>query len=506
MEIDEISSPLGATGEAFQELIEIPDAPSRAKTILWNFGWLGAGAAGSRLISLVTNAVLARRISTSGYGVTGIAQSITLYFGLVSDLGLGTVALREGAQNPGQLQRVISSMLGLRLALSVAASLLGLAVTPYLPFSESSRALFNLYLFTLPIQALSMEWVFRATQRMYWNTILQIVGAILTLLLTVALVRDPRDLLRVGGITAAVAAVAALLSIFVLRGQGYHAWPIFTLREARDYLGQSLPLCASSLAILLYTQANNLILGYVRGESDVGLYGAAIRLSQLFYQPIWLYFAAMVPALMQCWALSPEKACSMLSTSVRLTAITTIGFGLVAASAGPWLLVKIFGKPFGGSAAAFEILIWTGVIIAIGHNWVELTVAAKKNNLLVQSAFLGALVNLVVCTATVHRMGIRGAAVSNLLAEIAVPAYLIVALRKQVELRVLQAVTKPALAGAAAYGVFLATRWSAPVVCLALTTFSYVGILILTGGIGLLDLKRLHGLISLPRIAPEFDS
>src|SRR5208282_2115718 len=76
-------------------------ASSRGRMIFWNFSSLSASAAVSRLAALATNVVLARRVSTSGYGITGIAQSTTMYFGLLSDLGLGTVAIREGVQRPG---------------------------------------------------------------------------------------------------------------------------------------------------------------------------------------------------------------------------------------------------------------------------------------------------------------------------------------------------------------------------------------------------------------------
>jgi len=479
---------------------------SHGTTILWNFGSLGASAAFTRLAGLAANAVLARRIFTSGYGIIGIAQSATTYFGLLSDLGLGTVAVREGAQHPGKLQSVISSMMGLRLLLACTASLLGLLVAPHLPFSESSRTLFRLFLVTLPIQALSVDWVFRAVQRMYWNTILEVSGAVLALILTITFVREPHDIWRVAIIAGVAAVVTALLGIFVLSRLGYHARPTFSLVQARYFLVQSLPLCASSLAILLYTQANSLILGAIRGEADVGLYGAAIRLSQVFYQPIWLYFAAMAPALMQSWADSPGRARSLLSTSVRLTAISSIGFGLLAASAGPWLLAKIFGKAFSGSGQAFEIMIWTGVVIAVGHNWGELAIAAKKNRLLMQATFLGAFVNLAFCAATVSRMGIQGAALSNLLAEIAVHVLLICSFGWDMGIKALLDAAKPVLAGTGAYAISLATRWSAPPVCATLSALSFLVLLFLVGGITAGDLKRLRGMIPARKVAYEISS
>ena len=471
---------------------QIPPAPSHGRTILLNFSSLSVGAAASRLAGLATNAVLGRRVSAAGFGVTGIAQSVTQYFGLLSELGLSTVAVREGAQNPGNLQNVISSMLGLRLALSLAAVPLGFLTAQYLPYSEASRNLFRIYLLTLPIQALSVDWVFRSIQRMYLNTVLQIVGALVTLILTVTLVRQPKDLVRVAGIAAVVAMLTVALGMRLLRREGYSARPSFSLSESSYFLRQSLPLCATSVAITLYTQANNLILGAVRGDADVGLYVAATRLSQVCYFPIWLYFAAMAPALMQTWAVSADSARSFLSTSVRVTATVSIGFGLLGASSGQWILTRIFGKSFNGSGSAFELLVWTGVVIAIGHNWGELCIASKRNRLLMQSTFLGALVNLAVCATTVSRMGIRGAALSNMLAEIAVHAIMIPSFGWHMGLSVLREAWKPALAGGGAYGVSMATRGCWPPLCAILTGAVYTALLLAIGGVSRSDIARLR--------------
>jgi len=438
--------------------------------------------------------------------MTGIAQTATLYFGLLSDLGLGVVAVREAAQHPEGLQRVMSAMMGLRLVLAITACLLGLVVAPHLPFSESSRSLFRFYLLTLPIQALSVDWVFRAVQRMYWNTVLEIASATLTLILTVMLVRQQSQILRVAGITAAAAATTAFLGILVLTRLGYHARPVFSIAEAKYFLGQSLPFCASTLAFLLYAQSANLILGALRGEADVGLYGAAVRLSQMFYQWIWLYFMAMAPALMQDWAYSAEKARELLLMSVRLTAIASIGFGLIASSMGSWLLVMIFGKPFSQASQAFEIMIWTGIVFAIGHNWGELAVAAKRNRLLIHSTFLGAFVNLAVCAATVPRMGIRGAALSNLFAEIAVHGFRIHSFGWHLGFKPLERAARPALAGAGAYAISLAMRWSPPPICAIVSVCSFVGLLFLMGEITVLDVKRLRRIISFRRVALETHS
>jgi O-antigen/teichoic acid export membrane protein len=498
----DIPTPTDSLAEAFEDQASA-QVPSRAKTILWNFGTLSLGAAVSRLAGLATNAVLARSVSASGFGVAGIAQSVAIYFTLLSDMGLGTVAIREGAQNRSKLQQVISSTIGLRLTIAFALIPIGFITAQFLPYSESSKNLLRIYLLTLPLQALSVEWVFRSLQRMYLNTALQIFGAVVTLVLTIALVHQAKDLIWVAGIAAIAAAIGAILGLGLLRRQGYNAWPTFSLKESSYLLRQSLPLCAVSFAVTMYAQTNNLILGAYRSEAEVGLYVAATRLIQVCYYPIWLYFTAMAPALMEAWSVSWGSAKSLLSSSVRITAIISIGSGLVASSLSKWAIRAVFGRSFDGAGSAFNILVWTGVIIAVGHNWDELCVAARKNRMLLQATLLGAFVNFAVCFLTVSHIGIRGAALGNMVAEVAAHAYLLVSFGWQMGLSILREAFKPAVAGGAACGVMFATRNTGLLVCPALTALSYATILLMIGGVTAGDLNRVRALIPTRKILPD---
>lgn len=504
--MNEIPAPVEVLEESNPILDPRSPAPSRGKTIFLNFASLTVAAAFNRLAALGTNAVLARRVSASGFGVAGLAQSVTQYFNLLSDLGLGTVAVREGAQNPGRLQTVIASTLGLRLILAFALIPIGMVTARFLPYSEASRDLFRVYLFTLPILAMSVEWVFRAIQKMYLNTALQALGAVLTLGLTVALVRNSSDLIRVAWITAISVGAMVVLGIYLLSREGYHSWPTFSLRECRYLLAQSLPLCATSFAITLYTQANILILGAMRSDAEVGLYVAATKLSAACYSPVWFYFTAMAPALSEAWAVSIDSARSLLSNSVRVSTTISIGGGLIAASVSQWAMARIFGQSFGGAGAAFDLLIWTGVVVAIGHNWSELCVAARRNRLLVQSTFMGAIVNLAVCALAVSRIGIRGAALGNLVAEVVAHAFIIASFGWHMGLSVLREAIRPVAAGAGAYGVMFVTRSSGLPLCPFATASSYLALLFMVGGITAHDLNRLRAFIPFRRSALDTPS
>jgi O-antigen/teichoic acid export membrane protein len=424
---------------------------SVAANIARNFASLLVGRFGSQLIGFLTNAYLARRVAPAGFGAIGLAQAAMTYLTIFSDSGLSTIAVREGAQHPGKVQTLIASVSALRLLLALGCMLAGLLVAGYLPYSEASRQILRVFAISLPVQAIAVDWVFRALQKMHYIAIVQIASSALTLALTLCLVKNPAHVLRVPWIGVVAGAGAVALSLWLLHQVGYHLRFRFGFGAFRRHLAQSIPLCASSLAITLYIQVNYLILGKVHSEAVVGLYSAAARLTVVLSTVHWLYYAAMAPALMALYQVSRPKAAALLGQSVRVTAI--FGFGMLAIGlpASRLLVRLVFGPAFTDATPVFGVMLASAAVVAVSHNWGQLAVAAHREQLVLKSTLLGGLMNLVVCAVLIRPLGAVGAATGNLLAEIAVALALFLPWPAEFRGRAL----RPALGPAAACAIAL---------------------------------------------------
>jgi len=405
---------------------------------------------GSQAMTFLTNAYLARRIAPAGFGAVGLAQSIVSYLGLVSDSGLSLIALRDGAQDPSRLDDLIRSITGLRLALSCALVPVGLLAAQFLPFSEPSRNVLRVFALSLPLQALAVDWVFRALQRMHYAAITQLATAALTLLLTVVFVHHPRHLERVPWLGVATGAAAVALSLNLLGRTGHRLSVSFRWNRSKRYLAQSLPLCAASFAITLYIQANFLILGKVHGDAEVGMYAAASKIAAVVFTITSLYFSAMAPALMELSARSSRDAARLLAESVRVTAAGACGLVAIGAAGSGSILRWVFGAPFLPASNALAILLCSGGVVAVTSNWGQLAIACHRERLLLWATALGGCANLMVCAALVGRYASLGAAIGNLAAEVVVGAVVIAPWPREVGLGTLRASLKPALVAAVA--------------------------------------------------------
>ena len=396
-----------------------------ARGVAGNFASLAGGKLAAQLLGFLTNAYLARRIAPSGFGAVALAQAAMTYLTILADAGLSTIAVREGSQNPGRLAEVIRAISGLRLLLAGAGVAAGLVCAEFLPYSESSRQILRIYALSLPLTALSVDWAFRALQKMKYNALVQAAGAAVTLGLTLAWIRGPDHAVRAPVVAAASAAFGVALAAGLLKRCGYSLGVRFDRGQFRSYLGEALPLCASSLAITLYIQINYFIVGRVCGESELGIYAAAARVATVLSAAHWLYYAAMAPAFLGLYGRSDEMARRFFRQSVRMTSI--LGFGLIAAGycAAPLLVRVVFGEAYQGAAPVLRVMVVSAGIVAVAHNWAQLAIAARRERSILKATAAGGVVNLVLCPLLAMAAGPAGAAASTLAAEVAVAAMLI---------------------------------------------------------------------------------
>lgn len=393
---------------------------SIARVVAFNLASMATARFISLLVGFATNVYLARRISPSAFGAVTLAQAVMTYLAIISDSGLSTIAIREGSQHPGTLQALISSVSALRVLLASACMVAGFFCAEFLPYSANSRRLLRMFALSLPAQALAVDWTFRALQKMHFAAIVQITGSVLTLLLTLTLIKTPAQTLRVPIISLLVSLLGVLVSLRLLRHAGYRIAFTFAPHVWKIYLTQSLPLCASTLARTLYTQLNYLILGGVQNDAAVGCYAAASRIELAPSTCYVLYYLAIGPALMNLYRQSKEAASLVLSHSVRLTSTVSLGIFSVGFAASPVLVRAIFGPPFAAAGPVLMVMLATTCVVAVGHNWAQLAIAARRERLLFNSVLLGGATNLLLCSLLVKPLGPLGAAIGTLVAEVAV--------------------------------------------------------------------------------------
>lgn len=309
---------------------------------------------GAAAATLVTVHIETARFGRAGWGLFATATALVTLLGVVEDLGLETVGVRQLAEAPRDRQRLFATALSLRLALSMVAAALAVGLAD-LGWHERTllvvvAGLSPLLVADAVLSATSA--VFQAAHRLAVSGVFELVGAVLTLAAAMAVVTSGLPLPDLALTTGGAAVVGAGASLVAAR----RFVPISFDGDLRGWT--RLLMSAAPFALMLvvsaaYAQIDTLILSVVRGSSAVGTYGVATLITQLVAS-----FGSFAMAI----ALPRLSGADRAGRMPWLRWLSVVLYGLVLPACvgttllAPSIVVMVAGRAFASAAVPLALL------------------------------------------------------------------------------------------------------------------------------------------------------
>lgn len=382
-----------------------------------NLNWLFADRIIRIVGSLAIGIWVARYLGPGDYGLLNFALSFVTLFGTVGRLSIDPVGVRELTRFPEREQEILGTIFRLKLWGSMAAVVL---VLPAAWLAQPDNPLF-LWLVTITAIGIlfnALDGIDIFYQARTLSKYVVQARAIAFLVFSVA-----RVYLILGGFSVLWFAVAATLELAL--GAGLMVW-IYRRKEgkisgwkwrgetARLLLKDGWPLIASSLLIILHTRIDQVMLGQMLGEVEVGIYSAAIRISEAWMFVPALIVQAVMPHFVQLRERSPARYQQRLMQLYSAMFWTGVTAGILTLLVGQQVIELMFGEAFAGAYVPLVLTIWTGIFIAqaVARSlWLiseNLQVFRLFNNLI--AVPLNVLLNLL----WIPNYGVSGAAAASL--------------------------------------------------------------------------------------------
>ena len=451
-----------------------------------NYFAVSAGNLFSRAISFAVVAYLARVLGPTAFGEWAWAQAVLVFGLIVADWGLQTQGIRQLAERPEDARRTVSAYVGLRLVLGIVAAI-GLAAFGYLAAPSRQIAhLTALYGASLLATALLPEWIFIGTHRMGYVGLTRVLQYSCYAGMVFLAVRGPADIFAVPLANAAGITCAALSLFVLLRGRLAGWRPVIAPGVWRPILAEATPLAVSYIVIQLYLAFPILLLGWLRGPSEMGYFNGPYRVLLVLGELVNLFLMALYPTVAERWSKDATSVGSLLGHVVRVVAILTVPIAMGGAVVARPLLRLLFGAEFGPSVLTFQIIVWNVVLLGINGVYTQLVLLMhRRQREFLSIVSVGAVVSLLVNAVLAARYGHNGVAVAWVISEVAVAVAGYFMARRFVVLPLARHFTKPFIAG----GLMAAICWGllsigVPVVAtIALGVVSYGMSLLITGAV-----------------------
>jgi O-antigen/teichoic acid export membrane protein len=182
-------------------------------------------------------------------------------------------------------------------------------------------------------------------------------------------------------------------------------------------LKDSWPLFFSSIAVVIYMKIDQIMIGEILGEKELGIYSAAVRISEMWYfVPVIIsnsIFPAIIYAKKKSKKLYLNKLQKLYAFFLWFSAIMSILVFFIA----PFLIKISFGEGYELSARVLSIHIWSGVAVFLGVASCKHLLAENLTRIDLYRTIIGVFVNIFLNFLLIPIYGIIGAAFATLISQ-----------------------------------------------------------------------------------------
>lgn len=381
-----------------------------------NFLVLGGAEAVARVIAFGSTIFVARVVGVEGYGAVAFAAAVVLYLTQIVEFGVEVIGIREIAVNRLRTMDITPSLITARLILAtgIVVAVVGISMTIVPPPEGPVLAVYALSL--LPIAA-GTRWIYVGLETTRLPGIARLARDTMLLVLVLALVRGPGDVVAVPLAIFVAECVGALILAAWLVRRGLRLPLQLRLSPVASVARQAWPIVGHGLLGLLIYNSDLLFLRFFRDLASVGLYAAGYTLISFLLNLGVVYCNNLIATSARLGTRSPA-ALDLYRRANQHVFAASLPLAVGGVLFAQQMIRVVFGPSYAPAGIALAILIGS-VPFSLLRNVMQATlIACGRQDRVFRLTALSAVLNLVLNALFVPRYGIAGAATATLLTEI----------------------------------------------------------------------------------------
>ncbi len=384
------------------------------------------------IAGLFVGIYVARYLGPEQFGVYSYAAAFVALFGTIARLGLDSIVVRDLVNHPQERDVYLGTAFWLKLiGAFVTLGLLAIAVQ-----FTSNDATTNLYIFIIAsgliFQSFDVvDFHFQSKVLSKYVSIAKLVQLALSSILKLYFILTQADLFWLVLVSLVDQITLALSLAFAYWRQRIGSFFLsFNLGAAKTMLRNAWPLILSGIAISLYMRIDQIMIKEMLGEKEVGLYSAAVRLSEAWYFVPVIVATSLFPAIINAKKISQELYNKRLQRLYFIMIYFAVGVALPVTFMAESIVVTLYGTHYQDAGMVLSIHIWAGVFVGLGVVNGQWFLAENLQKIATLNTLIGAAVNVVLNYLLIPIYGIPGVAFATF-SSYGVAAYLTLFLHKK---------------------------------------------------------------------------
>ena len=367
-------------------------------------------------VSLFVGIYVARYLGPERFGLLSYASSFVGIFAALATFGLDEVVVRELVKTPEQREKILGTSFLLKL---VGTLLMWAAILVAIPFTENdfqTNILIIIIAFGVLFQAFNViDLSFQADVKSKYVVHSQFVQLIISSIVKIILVVNEAPLIWFASVFFLDAIVLALGLVFTYlhNSNKIFSWK-WSYETSKNLLHDSWPLIFAGIVVSVYMKIDQLMIKEMLGAKEVGLYAAAVKLSEAWYFIPMAIASSLYPAIINARVFQKEVYYQKIQNLFDLMVWIAVSIALPTTFLSTLVVEFLYGKEYLGSSSVLIIHIWTGVFVFLGVASSKYLLAENFIKKTFYRTFIGALLNIIMNYYLIRIIGIQGAAISTL--------------------------------------------------------------------------------------------
>lgn len=384
-----------------------------------NTTWLMAEQILRIIAGILVGIWVARYLGPEQFGIFSYVLAFTTIFGGIAKLGLDGIFVRELIHQPKLQNTYMGTAFWLKVIGAVMVTFFMACIVPF----TSNDATTNLYIFIIAgglfFQGFEViEFYFQSQVLAKLISICKVIQLIFSSIIKVCLVLIQADLFWFVCVTSLDMFSLAFSYFIAYRIKGNASFfKCFDVEIAKKLLKDSWMLVFSSLVVMIYMRIDQIMIKEMLGDYEVGIYSAAVKLSEAFYFiPVLLtasVFPAIINARKESAALYQKRMQRLYAFLIWLAIIVALPMTLLSER----LIMLLYGEAYLPAGQVLMIHIWAAVFVFMGVAFSKYLLAENLQKIAFQRTLLGAIANVCLNFILIPKYGLKGAAIATLLAQ-----------------------------------------------------------------------------------------
>jgi len=383
-----------------------------------NTGWIFIAKMVTFLVSFFTLALVARYLGPENYGKISYAQSFVGIFSIFATLGIDQILYRDLIAHPEKEREILGTAFMAKLVFGSLTLLATCVSAWYLNDDIILTWLIGIIALTFIFQPFGiLSLLFQSRVAAKYSSYVAILISVVIPAAKLLVIFLGQGILFFAAIIVLEALINMLCILYfyvsVFKGNPF-SWQ-YSYGTLRTLLLDSWPLLLAGFSGYLYGRIDQVMIQHNLDSAAVGIYDAAVRLSEIWGFFPGVFIASLFPAIINARSRDHKEYIKRFWVLGLFSVSLAAFISLVVFIFAPFIIALIFGPAFSESSAVLRIYIWS-LIGAISVTLIQsYLIAENKARKILFLTALGAATNIGLNYVMIPTYGIYGAAYATLL-------------------------------------------------------------------------------------------